>query len=309
MIRVVGLNPVIDRTYYINDFRSGVKFYEITPRTDVGGKGVNVARVLSRMGERCALYGFVGGTNGRMVEEEMDACHVEFRAFPIEGETRTTINIIDNQNRMETEITEPGVWVGEEEQKHFLYVLEKDLKAGDLVICSGIPMKGMSQEIYSMISQICRENECKCVLDATGIYLKKSFPGEYYFSKPNFSELTELFETEEENTLNSLLKYGRAMQMMGVENLLISMGESGGLFMDDAQTLRISIPKVKVLSTIGCGDSSVAGFCMGTERGMSKADCVRLAMACGVCNAMFSKVGYVEPDKVWELFEQVHLTS
>ena len=50
MIRVVGLNPVIDRTYYINDFRSGVKFYEITPRTDVGGKGVNVARVLSRMG-------------------------------------------------------------------------------------------------------------------------------------------------------------------------------------------------------------------------------------------------------------------
>lgn len=307
MIRVVGLNPVIDRTYYIDDFAVGTKFYEIAPRTDVGGKGVNVARVLSLMGEPCVLYGFVGGRNGRLVEEEMGACHVRFRAFPTRGETRTTINIIDNRNRKETEVTEPGVLVGEKEQKHFLSVLKEDLEAGDFVICSGIPMRGMSREIYRMVSRICQEKNCKCALDATGIYLEKSFPGQYYFSKPNFSELTGLFGMEEQSTQENLIKHGRAMQKMGVENLLISMGGDGGLFMDPTRMFQIRIPKVKVISTIGCGDSSVAGFCLGTERGMGKEDCVKLAMACGSCNALFQKVGYVEPDMVWDLFDKVQI--
>ncbi|MCI8660054.1 MAG: 1-phosphofructokinase family hexose kinase [Lachnospiraceae bacterium] len=307
MIRVIGLNPVIDRTYYIEDFCVGTKFYEIPPRADVGGKGINVARVLRMMGEPCVLYGFVGGNNGRLVEEEMDACHVEFRAFHTEGETRTTINIIDNRNGRETEITEPGVLVGEKEEKHFLSVLEKELEAGDFVICSGIPMKGMSQEIYRTISQICQEKGCKCALDAMGTYLDRSFPGVYYFSKPNFSELTDLFGIEGQNTQENLLKYGQAMQKLGVENLLISMGEAGGIFMDNARILQSTIPKVRVVSTIGCGDSSVAGFCLGAERGMEKEDCVRLAMACGACNAMFSKVGCVEPETVWKLFEQVQI--
>lgn len=307
MIRVVGLNPVIDRTYYIDDFSAGTKFYEISPKVDVGGKGVNVARVLSLMGEPCVLYGFVGGSNGRLVEEEMNACHVKFRAFPANGETRTTINIIDNCSRRETEITEPGALVGEEEQKHFLSALKGDLRPGDFVICSGIPMRGMSQEIYRLVNKICQEQGCRCALDATGVYLERSFPGDYFFSKPNFSELTELFQIREEHSLENLLKYGRAMQKLGVENLLISMGGDGGIFMDRVRTFRIGIPKVRVVSTIGCGDSSVAGFCLGAQRGMSKADCVRLAMACGACNAMFSKVGYVEPDKVWELFEEVQV--
>ncbi|MBT9775227.1 hexose kinase [Clostridium sp. MCC353] len=307
MIRVICLNPVIDRMYYIDDFRAATKFYEVPPKVYVGGKGINIARVMSLMGEHCVLYGFIGGGNGRLVSEDMKRYDVEFKAFQTSGETRTTINIIDNRNRKETEITEPGPEVGENEERQFLNALEGDLSGGDMVICSGIPMKGMSEDIYRKVSGICEMHGSKCILDATGVYLEKSFPGRYYFSKPNFSELSELFSITQEENAKNIIKSGKRMLELGVENLLISTGESGGIFLNEKGIFQAVIPKEEVVSTIGSGDASVAGFCIGVKRGYSAEDCVRLAMACGICNAKFSKVGYVEPEMVKELFGGVKI--
>lgn len=307
MIRVICLNPVIDRMYYIDDFCAATKFYEISPQIYIGGKGINIARVMSLLGETCVLYGFVGGNNGRLVVEDMKANGVEFKAFSVSGETRTTINIIDNKNRKETEITEPGPRVGEAEETAFLDDLEQDLEPGDMVICSGIPMKGMSSDLYRKISGICERHDSKCVLDVTGIYLEQSFPGDYYFSKPNFSELSELFSMEDEENERNILKYGRRMLEMGVKNLLISTGESGGIFLNHSCVFRAVIPKEQVVSTIGSGDAAVAGYCVGTMHGLGYEDCVRLAMACGICNAKFSKVGYVEREMVQDLFGKVRI--
>lgn len=307
MIRVICLNPVIDRVYYIDDFCAATKFYEVPPKIYVGGKGINIARVMSLMGEHSVLYGFLGGGNGRLVSDDMKRYDVEFKAFQTSGETRTTINIIDNRNRKETEITEPGPEVGEYEERQFLDALEGDLREGDMVICSGIPMKGMSEDIYRKVSGICVMHGSKCILDATGVYLEKSFPGRYYFSKPNFSELSELFSITEEENVENIIKSGKRMLEMGVENLLISTGESGGIFLNGKGIFRAVIPKEEVVSTIGSGDASVAGFCIGVKRGYSAKDCVRLAMACGICNAKFSKVGYVEPEMVKELFGGVRI--
>ena len=71
MIRIICLNPVIDRVYYISDFVEAKKYYEIRPQIFVGGKGINIARVMSQMGEKCSLYAFVGGENGKLIEKEM----------------------------------------------------------------------------------------------------------------------------------------------------------------------------------------------------------------------------------------------
>lgn len=307
MIRVVGPNPVVDRLYYIDDFHAAAKFHEIVPNLYPGGKGVNIARVLGLLEEPCILYSFLGGDNGRMIEREMERYHVEMKIFPAEGETRTTINIIDNANRRETEITEPGVAIGPEKEARFLKTLEEDLQAGDMVICSGIPMKGMGEDIYQRISRLCAKRDCSCALDATGIYLKRSFPGNYFFFKPNFSELSQLFHLDEEETAENIIRYGKKTLEKGVENLLISMGGRGGIFLDRQRVLQVGMPKVSVVSTIGSGDASVAGYCAGACRGLGKEDCVRLAMACGISNARFSKVGYVEKDMVWDLYKEIEV--
>ncbi len=307
MIRVLCLNPVIDRMYYIDDFSEGVKFFEIKPDICIGGKGVNIARVMSIMGEPCELYGFIGGSTGELVREEMERYKITFKAFEVDGDTRTTINIIDGKKNLETEITEPGAKVDIEATNQFLAVLEADIQPGDMVICSGIPMTGMDENIYHSISKLCENNQCYCILDTTGIYLKKSIPGKYFFMKPNFEELAELFSKNCGQSEQSLLHYGKKLLNTGVENLLISTGETGGIFLNEDYVLKASIPKTEVVSTIGSGDSTVAGFCIGIQRKMPLADCVKLAMACGVCNAKFSKVGYVEKEIVESLYSQIEI--
>ena len=233
---------------------------------------------------------------------------MEMKAFRTDGETRTTINIIDNARRQETEITEPGVMINQESQREFLDTLQNDIRKGDMVICSGIPMQGMQNNIYAQISNICLNNECKCILDATGIYLKEAFPGKYYFAKPNFSELSELFQYTGENNLAGILECGKKMQLLGAENVLVSMGHEGGLFLGKNSCMKVTIPKAEVISTIGSGDATVAGFCIGVNREMPVEDCIRLSMACGISNAECSKVGNVDPKRVWEYYHQIDLS-
>lgn len=307
MIRAICLNPVIDRMYYIGNFSAGRQYKEQPPSLFVGGKGVNIARVAALLGEPCALYGFVGGASGRLVEEDMQRHGVPFVAFHTQGETRTTINIIDAERRRETEITEPGVPVGPAEQAAFLAALERDVQPGDMVVCSGIPMRGMSRDVYRQVARLTARKGARCVLDANSCYLKASFPGNYFFSKPNFAELCELHDVQAEQSVSAALELGRRTLDMGVENLMVSMGREGCLFLNGQGAFRAKVPDEPVRSTIGSGDSTVAGFCVACQRGMGYPDAVCFAMACGVCNAGFSQVGYVEPARVGELVGRIEL--
>ncbi len=307
MIRIICLNPVIDRMYYIDNFKAAEKFYEIEPQVYVGGKGVNIARVLSIMGTDCELYTVVGGNNGRMIKAEMQTYHVPIHAIEVTGETRTTINIMDLHNKQETEITEAGYPISESQEQEFLNMLKQDLEQEDIVICSGIPAQGMHEDIYKRISRICSSTACKCILDTTGSYLKHSFPASYYFSKPNISEITELFHEPIADSQSAIIENGRKMIQMGVQNLLISLGDNGGIFLNGEGVFKAVIPKIEAVSTIGSGDAAVAGFCIGLNSQWTMEDSVKMAMACGMSNALNCKVGFVEAETVGRLFQMIRI--
>ncbi len=291
--------------YYINNFQTGKQFHGISPQCYSGGKGVNIARVLGCLGEPCILYAFLGGTNGRRIETDMASYGVGLRAFWKDEETRSTINIIDRKGGGETEITEPGPTVSQKEESDFLKLLKDEICQGDMIICSGLPGNGMSQNLYRQVSWMCEEKDANCILDANRQYLRGAFPGKYYFSKPNFQEMAKLFDYSGEESETAIYRMGRKLLELGVENLLVSMGARGGLFFNQKKTLRIRIPKTNVISTIGSGDATVAGFCLGTVRGMDTENCIRLAMACGICNTGYSQVGYVNREQVESLLKEV----
>lgn len=307
MIRVICLNPVVDRVYYIDRFGAGSQYKEIAPQVFAGGKGVNTARVISQLGETCCLYCFLGGANGRLVEEDMRRHGVELHPFYLPAETRTTVNIIDRALGRETEITEPSVPVGRREQEAFLQTLEADLCPGDLVVCSGIPMAGMEPEVYKLVSELAARRGALCALDANSQYLQASFPGRYCFAKPNAAELRELFGEPFGEDEVQTRRLARRMAGLGVERVLVSTGRTGGVLVHGELCLRAQVPDLPIRSTIGSGDATVAGFCVGLVRGLDDARALRLAMACGVCNALFSQVGYVEKERVEELMESIRL--
>jgi len=298
MIRLLCLNPTIDRMYYISSFVAGTQYHGNCPETYPSGKGINVARILRAFSVKATVYAFVGGSNGKRIEDEVIRLGHEGVFFRHEGETRETINIIDREKEQETEITESGVVISSSQQQAFLEKLEADLRERDLVICSGLPANGMDVDIYHKVSLLCERRGASCVVDANRQFLQNSFPGKYLFAKPNRNELQKLFGVQTELDDDEIIDYAKRLVGSGVENVLVTLGGDGAIFVNKDSVYRLRIPEVKVVSTIGSGDSAVTGFCYGYMTGLDIEGCLKLAMAFGVVNAMHPEVGFVVKDEV-----------
>jgi tagatose 6-phosphate kinase len=301
MIRSICLNPVIDRMYFINHFQAGNLYRENQPAVYSGGKGVNVAKVLAALGETCAIYGFIAGNPGKNLETDLVSRGIESRFIEIPGDTRTTINIIDNGQNAETEILELGPTADEASLQGLLEQLTADIARDDIVICSGAIINGVRPDIYHTISEICRAKQGYCFLDTYGEILRASIPGKYFFAKPNRRELLEYMALPDNAPAQQLVDSARQLLDNGFTNLMLSMGRGGAIFINRDTFLQAAPPVIGRQSTIGSGDAAVAGFAVGIHRGASVEEAFALAIACGTSNAMHRENGFVSRQEVDEL--------
>lgn len=304
MIKIINFSPAIDRIYHIDDFKSGTKFLEIPPEIYLGGKGINVAKVCSLLGEPPRLFSYVGSAEKEFMQEELASYDISLSLTEVEGLTRNSINIIDNKNEKETEITEPGFFVSNSDKNIFFKRFLPTINADDIVICSGILARGMSKKTYRVISTEIEKRNAKCVLDVPAKYFLSSFPGKYFFIKPNLSEFNEITEKLGMKS-EGMYKCAKKILALGVENMLVSTGSEGGYFFSEELVLKISIPETKAVSTIGSGDATVAGFCTGLSRKYNIRKCILLGIACGISNSMNSEPGKICADTITEIMEKI----
>ena len=310
MIRSICLNPVIDRVYFINQFKAGQLYRDNRPAICIGGKGVNVAKVLARLGETCTVYGFIGGSSGEKVKAETISLGILQKFINIDGDTRTTINIIDRDQGVETEILEAGPTADEGTVRNLIGQLNRDIVDGDIVICSGAIIPGTHPSIYQTISKICEEKQAFCFLDTFGETFHHSLPGRYYFAKPNLREFVDytgmVFDEFDEDAVK---KPAGKLIDLGLENLMISMGKNGAILINQTGMLKAALPVVSNQSSIGSGDASVAGFAAGINRGWGIEESFCLSMACGISNAMHREVGLIDLQEVNDLKNRIELTK
>lgn len=304
MIRAICLNPVIDRTYHINCFLPGKKFFHLKPDLSVGGKGINVAKVCRLCGEEVALYGYIAGSNGHLIQSEMEKAGICSYLMPIEGNSRETINIIDLASGNETEIVEQGPFVNGEQVRLLLQKLQKDIGKGDILVCSGIRIDGAPEDFYGQINRMCKSAGAKCFLDTNDVTISELEEQQYDFYKPNALEAAALFKEKELDRENVALRV-RGLLKTETQQILVSLGAEGGMLVTKKRCLAANTPKVKVSSTIGCGDSAVAGFAVGTKRGWEEEQCLRYAMACGTVNSLYPQVGVIDIGLVHEMVGRI----
>lgn len=283
MIHVICLNPAIDKFYRIDGFAPGEDYPGQMPRCANGGKGVNVARVLARLGEHPMLYGFLG-SGARALEEEMrELCSCVF--FPVDAPCRTTINILDERTGSETVITETGPRVDAGQIAALMKRLENGVAPGDIVVCSGSLILGAPSEFYARVARLCARVGAKCVLDCNAKTLPASLEqAEYALGKPNERELCALLgepRTQEPDKIAALAK----RLMPPYASLLVSLGAQGGVLAALHRAVYAAAPKVEVVSTVGSGDACLAGAVFAMARGETMENQLRLAMACGASNA------------------------
>ncbi|MDO5379224.1 MAG: hexose kinase, partial [Clostridia bacterium] len=303
MIHVLCLNPAIDKLFAIDGFTAGEDYPGRTPRVCIGGKGVNVARVLSQLGARAALYAFLGEGGGEIRREMEARCACLF--VPVPGACRTTVNIIDRAAGRETVITESGPRVGEEHVARLMDGLRERVAAGDIVCCSGSLPLGAPEDLYAQVSRLCQEAGALCALDCNAKALPRSLSGaRYALGKPNDRELAALLGLPRARETGEVLRRAR-MLMPPYGALLVSMGANGGLYVSEEGAYGARVPQTPVVSTVGSGDASFAGALCGMDRGLGARAVLRLAMACGVVNAMGEAVGSVEAEAVARMKEKI----
>nr|WP_297174235.1 1-phosphofructokinase [uncultured Agathobaculum sp.] len=278
MIITVTLNPALDKTVSIPDFLPGTANHITAVRTDPGGKGLNVSKVIARLGGASTAVALLGGATGRRIAKEMDVPGITCRFTMTASETRTNLKIVDPARHTNTDLNEPGPTVSPDTLCSMLAEVTAALCPGDIVVLSGSLPQGVPTDTYGVWTAACRKAGALVFLDADGEALAHGVAAKPYLIKPNTHELSQLVGRTLAH-IDDLLAAARGIIASGVARVVVSMGKNGALFISREQVYRAEGISVPIGSTVGAGDSMVAALAYAAACGMDDENTARLAIA------------------------------
>ena len=282
MIYTVTFNPAIDYVVELVSFNIGEINRTTREYMNLGGKGVNVSRVLTNLEVPNVALGFVAGFTGDALRTGLERMGVKTDFISLEeGNTRINVNI---KGVEETDINARGPEIPNSAIDELFKKLD-NLQSGDTLVLAGSIPTSLPNDMYERIMERLYGKGIRFVVDATRDLLVKSLKYEPFLIKPNNHELGEIFGLEL-TTDNEIIYYARELKKQGAKNVLVSMAGDGAILVDENDVAhKIGTPKGKVKNSVGAGDSMVAGFCAGyLEKGDYKY-ALRMGTAAGSASA------------------------
>ena len=285
MIYTLTLNPALDYDMYLENELEAENLNlakEVNYRA--GGKGINVSKVLKNLGIESTAIGYVAGFVGDFIVKDLQKDGIKSEFVELDGITR--INVKVNGNDKETELTGVSPKITDEKLQELVKKMA-DLKDGDILVLSGSIPSSISSKIYKELSENVKAN-VEIVLDTRGNLLQDNIHN------------NEKLETKQE-----IVEKCKYFLDRGVKNVILSRGGDGALLVNKEFVLEASVPKGKLINSIGAGDSMVAGFVAGFVKGMSTEDAFKLAVASGSATAY--SYGMAEKDLVDKLYSEIEI--
>jgi 1-phosphofructokinase len=281
MIYTLTLNPAVDYILRIPALTEGATNRATSATVRFGGKGINVSLVLRELGEETTALGFAAGFTGEALETELNRFGV-LTDFVRLSEGMTRINVKLGTHAAETEINAPGPAVPAEALEALLDKLDR-LGEGDTLVLAGSVPPSLPRDLYGRILKRLDDRGIRFVVDAEGETLTATLPFRPFLIKPNRAELEALvghpLPTEE-----ALKSAAFSLCEAGARNVLISLGGDGALLLDEYGGLHAApAANIRPVSTVGAGDSMVAGFLAGVSHGYDYA--LKLGIAAGGATA------------------------
>ena len=300
MIYTVTFNPSIDYTVELDKLTAGSLNRCKEEYITFGGKGLNVSAILSELDIPTKALGFCAGSTGRLIAEQLSAAGIESDLVELSsGNSRINVKIKAEE---ETEINAKGPEISHEELEQFFEKLSQVTDGDTLVLAGSIP-ESVSDDIYEQILSRLSDKSIRTVVDAQGKLLANVLRFEPFLIKPNIFELETLFG-ESISSDEQVTELARSLRSAGARNVLVSMGQNGSLLVDSNYVVhRLGVCSGNVVSSVGAGDSMVAGFLAGCEKTDDYEFSLRLATACGGATA-FSK-GIAKKELIFDLFRQL----
>ena len=282
MIYTITFNPALDYISKVDNFEIGkinrTKEEKILP----GGKGLNVSTVLKNLGFQSTALGFIAGFTGKELKTEIEKYGIQTDFIEVkEGITRINVKISSD---VETALNGNGPIITEADIEKLLEQISK-FNNEDIVILAGNIPKGIKNNIYEIICSKLEKNGVTFVVDSTKELLINVLKYKPFLIKPNKEELEETFK-EKIETNEDIVKHAEKLQDMGARNVLISLGGDGAILITETKEVYYSkAPKVKVLNTVGSGDSMVAGFIAGYQKNRDYNEAFKMGIAAGSASA------------------------
>jgi len=298
LIYTVTFNPAIDYVVHTGGLVLGSVNRASSESMFFGGKGINVSIVLAELGVRSIALGFTAGFTGEAIENGVRAMGIEtdFIRLP-EGNSRINVKIKFGE---ETELNGQGPDIDTASLEKLFARLD-GLSEGDTLILAGSIPKSLPPDVYEWILKRLSGREIRTVVDASGELLMNVLKYRPFLIKPNDQELGELFRVKIESKEDVVL-YGGKLRELGARNVLVSMAGEGAVLLDENGGVhRSAACRGTVRNSVGAGDSMLAGFVSGLEKGFDYA--LRLGTACGGATA-FSD-GLASREQIDELLGQI----
>jgi 1-phosphofructokinase len=300
MIYTVTLNPSVDYIAKVEHFEIGSLNRTAADTKFPGGKGINVSRVMKRLGVESNALGFIGGFTGTFIDDFLQNENIQTNFVKVSGDTRINIKL---KTEVETEINGQGPSISESQQEEFFEAFHR-MDKEDIVILAGSIPGTLPASIYKKIISVCNEKGIKVVADVSGEALKEVISEKPYLIKPNHHELGELFETEI-NSIEEALIYGKKLIDQGVEHVIVSLAEKGAILITDELCYVANVPKGKVLNSVGAGDSVVGGFISALSNNHPFEEAFKMGVAAGSATAFSLEL--CTKEKIEELLPQIQV--
>jgi 1-phosphofructokinase family hexose kinase len=262
----ITLNPAIDQTISIPNFRAGAVNRVEHSNADAGGKGVNVAAALADDGVRVAVSGFLGEQNDTIFRQLFVAKQIDDRFVRIAGSTRIGIKITDAVADETTDINFPGEQPTAANQAHLLAIMDELAQHCKHFVLAGSVPAGMQTTIYAELVSRLKAQGVWVALDTSGAPLAPALAAGPDLIKPNEVELHELIGTPLPDVQAIVTAARQLAERYGIGWVVVSMGKDGAVFVRENEALLAVPAPIEVVSTVGAGDAMVAGLVAGSLR-------------------------------------------
>ena len=297
MIITVTPNAAVDKTLTVPNFQTGFRHRAPESLTLPGGKGVNIARALKTLGEPVVVTGLVGGRAGQLIVEGLQRENILNDFVHIGGESRTSTAVVDPTTMTQTEVVEYGPVVTDAETESLLEKIEYLAKGARFVVLAGSLPRKMTEDFYATALQRIRKHRCFVILDSAAEPLRRGVRGRPNLVLPNLREAEDLVGHEFHDDQDLVDATGIVCEI-GARNVIIKT-QSGCVARFQLgrkqRVFRATItPLETVVSTVGSGDSFLAGFISARFRKLELPECLRHALAAGAANTQRYGAGVLD---------------
>ena len=284
-IVTITFNPSIDKSAAVPALIAEKKLSCSEPRFEPGGGGINVARAIKKLGGDASAIYPAGGYTGKFFNDLLAEQNIPSIVIKVENPLRENIIMLEESSNNQYRFGFPGARLLSHEWQHCVDAIEK-INDAEFLIASGSLPEGMPDDIFATLATISRKKNLKLVVDTSKAPLKHAANAGVFMLKPNLTELGSLLGKTEINSKEAAAAAKEIIQKKNCEVLVVSLGEKGAMLFAHDQALKAVPPKVEKKSTVGAGDSMVAGFVLSLSQGKNFEDALRYGVACGTAATM-----------------------